>query len=471
MTSTKRCNKVATSHSKRLLSGSLPIKKRTFQPFKMAGAPLHLHGAPDSDVVTSERKIVTAVSRDDDDAFLHRQSKSSVTSIHNHFLEVKLQGHCLEFESGKESSQGLPKSAFQAQQFSTLSTTPQDRRYTGSTNETQCAATTTRGRSCAYIAVGESKYCNMHADYDTNPPPRRTVSKQKSRSRARKQAKKQILDAADDIVVHTGRPPSAASSLSGNSVDSSAANQDVLDASSRNVPIIDAAHPCALLSTLSTDHWYRTAVRVGTGPFKGRTGHVEKWGNGWVSVHIAGVGSHNRRSFELYLYSNEEVSAFDEMKCERDRTSIHQQQTTCTVVGNTQCISPIVITPRPIVASQNIEAPSSLKRSSSIGIYSLGKEPTKECNVVTPPTQRRRLISETFSIPSLTSSVGAVDEGNVPVTIYDTPVRERSRRLVHKPSRFQETELLKNIHGSRKRARSRGDEEDTEKRSRYGFFI
>ncbi|GAX13852.1 hypothetical protein FisN_5Lh252 [Fistulifera solaris] len=317
----------------------------------------------------------------------------------------------------------------------------------------------------------------MHADYDNNPPPRRNVSKQKSKARARQQAKNPLLVAADGIIVHTERPPSAASSLSENSIDSSAATpssskQDVLDASSRKAPIIDATRACPLLSTLSTDHWFRTAVRVGTGPFKGRVGHVEKWGNGWVSVHIAGVGFHNRRSFELYLHSSEGVSAFEEVESERDGTSIHQQQNTaCVDEGKTQCISPIVITPRSIVASQNIVAPTSLKRSSSIGIYSLGKESSKQCKVVTPPTQWRRLISETFSIPSLTSGVGAVDEGNVPVTIYDTPVRERSRRFVHKPPRFQETELLENIHGTRKRSRSRGDEEDTEKRSRYGFFI
>jgi hypothetical protein len=160
------------------------------------------------------------------------------------------------------------------------------------------------------------------------------------------------------------------------------------------------------------------------------------------------------------------------MKSKRDGTiNHHQQRTDCVDDGKTKCTSPVAITPHPIVASQNTEALNSLKRSSSIGIYSLGKEPSKECNIVTPPTPWRRLIDETFSIPSLTISVGAMDEGNSPVTIYDTPVRERSRRFIHKPSRFQETELLENIHGTRKRSRSRGDEEDTEKRSRYGLCI
>jgi len=50
----------------------------------------------------------------------------------------------------------------------------QDKRYTGlCANEVQCLATTTRGRPCAYVAVTDTKYCHLHADYDTNPPPRR----------------------------------------------------------------------------------------------------------------------------------------------------------------------------------------------------------------------------------------------------------------------------------------------------------
>jgi len=50
----------------------------------------------------------------------------------------------------------------------------QDKRFSGlNHDEKQCLATTTRGRPCAYVAVHGTKYCNLHADYDTNPPPRR----------------------------------------------------------------------------------------------------------------------------------------------------------------------------------------------------------------------------------------------------------------------------------------------------------
>lgn len=41
---------------------------------------------------------------------------------------------------------------------------------------------------------------------------------------------------------------------------------------------------------------------MSTGPLTNHIGRVEKWGNGWISVRLPGVGLHNRRSFELYLH-------------------------------------------------------------------------------------------------------------------------------------------------------------------------
>jgi hypothetical protein len=51
-----------------------------------------------------------------------------------------------------------------------------------------------------------------------------------------------------------------------------------------------------------------------------RSGRVEKWGNGWVSVRIAGVGVHNRRSFELFLHPNQDKEEHeeDQESCEDD---------------------------------------------------------------------------------------------------------------------------------------------------------
>ena len=64
--------------------------------------------------------------------------------------------------------------------------------------------------------------------------------------------------------------------------------------------------PYPLLSTLATEQWHKMKVIVSTGPLANHVGLVEKWGNGWVSVRLPGIGLHNRRSFELYLHPVEE---------------------------------------------------------------------------------------------------------------------------------------------------------------------
>ena len=67
-----------------------------------------------------------------------------------------------------------------------------------------------------------------------------------------------------------------------------------------------AVAPYPLLSTLATENWLNRKVVVSTGPLANHVGVVEKWGNGWVSVRLPGVGLHNRRSFELYLYPGQD---------------------------------------------------------------------------------------------------------------------------------------------------------------------
>lgn len=129
----------------------------------------------------------------------------------------------------------------------------QDKRYTG--KEPRCAATTTRGRACAYIAVEGTVYCNLHADYETNPPPRR------------------------------GGIPTEVSVASTKEVKAATTTT--------------SEEP--LLSQLSTNLWKGQVVRIATGPLTDRIGKVEKWGNGWISVRVPGIGLHNRRSFELCL--------------------------------------------------------------------------------------------------------------------------------------------------------------------------
>jgi hypothetical protein len=70
--------------------------------------------------------------------------------------------------------------------------------------------------------------------------------------------------------------------------------------------LVDELNP--LLSSISPDQWHGKKVRIATGPLTGRTGIVEKWGNGWVGVCVS-IGAdgmtdphlHNRRALELYL--------------------------------------------------------------------------------------------------------------------------------------------------------------------------
>jgi hypothetical protein len=59
-----------------------------------------------------------------------------------------------------------------------------------------------------------------------------------------------------------------------------------------------------LLSALPTGKWLNQLVIISTGHLQNHSGRVERWGNGWVSVRVASVGLHNRRSFELYVDSD-----------------------------------------------------------------------------------------------------------------------------------------------------------------------
>jgi hypothetical protein len=57
--------------------------------------------------------------------------------------------------------------------------------------------------------------------------------------------------------------------------------------------------PDPLLSKVPVDDWFGKTVRIMCGPLLGKVGTVDRWGNGWITVIVPGVGGHNRRSFEL----------------------------------------------------------------------------------------------------------------------------------------------------------------------------
>eukprot|EP00934_Nitzschia_sp_Nitz4_P009214 Nitzschia sp. Nitz4//scaffold110_size71422//25134//26402//NITZ4_005868-RA/size71422-processed-gene-0.5-mRNA-1//1//CDS//3329533071//9204//frame0 len=159
----------------------------------------------------------------------------------------------------------------------------QDKRYSEGKNECRCQATTTRGRPCAYVAVHETKYCYMHATYETSPPPRR------------------------------GRGHST-SATSGGSTDTNlpdlAQNAKQIAVSKTKRTVDDAVPPSlSTLSLISTDHWFGKRVIVGAGPLVHQCGSIQRWGNGWVTVELEnGMGVHNRRSFELIIHPKQEKS-------------------------------------------------------------------------------------------------------------------------------------------------------------------
>lgn len=192
-------------------------------------------------------------------------------------------------------------------------TTSQDKRYTGAEGEVCCKATTTRGRACAYVAAGRSKYCYLHADYDTNPPPRRGG---KGKPESDGVYLRSLEDASLPAEVRITSPPSVSSEDS-TRVSSPLTTEKVLKSvrkpkggsGRRNASKLAEKHadsPYPLLSMISTDQWFGKTVTVATGPCQNQVGTVEKWGNGWVSVQLP-TGLHNRRSFELYLHTEDEA--------------------------------------------------------------------------------------------------------------------------------------------------------------------
>ena len=196
----------------------------------------------------------------------------------------------------------------------------QDKRYTGCDDEVRCLATTTRGRPCAYVAVSDSKYCYLHADYDTNPPPRRGGSGSTPKQVKFISTPQGDLDGCPPLpdLSHAEVPfatqpeglrhgeGTQSSSASDDSCSVASSRSDA-DKSKPSPQLIKCPHP--LLSSISSDQWSDKYVLIGLGPLVNRVGKIMKWGNGWVSVRIQSGDNegaeggllHNRRSVELFL--------------------------------------------------------------------------------------------------------------------------------------------------------------------------
>lgn len=292
---------------------------------------------------------------DDDDAYRVKESKelSTSTSVsrNGYAAAVACQNH-LRKSSVEATLQECPSSC----------SSGQDKRFTGlSPHEIRCCATTTRGRPCAYAAVQSTKYCFLHADYDTNPPPRRIKSsnvEDREISASSSVSPAAMIhtedDVSDDDDPHSSSPaPSiesktdAASKIPASSVASFKKRRTNAKFAEKHA---ESLRP--LLSMMATDQWFGQSVQIAVGPLEGRTGTVQKWGNGWITVLIEGVGFHNRRSFELYLDTgNKDSNIVETTKRVKKKKDKSLQDFEGQDRRLFRCVSRDVVSPSPPTAS------------------------------------------------------------------------------------------------------------------------
>jgi len=255
----------------------------------------------------------------------------------------------------------------------------QDKRYTGlCLGEIQCCATTTRGRPCAYVAATAMKYCHLHADYDTNPPPRRggagssyktktATELVKSESLLNRETEVDHANVVESIVGRCDQlglslnsqyegsdssnglqvpdkmksspsPTSSTASLSSlepfyqnptasigdghNPTSKPCIYENKLPSFSYNAITVLNPPPYPLLNSIPSDKWSHRLVLISTGPLVNHIGRVVRWGNGWITVstQTGADGSsatellHNRRAIELYLLPEDIQLPLEESK-------------------------------------------------------------------------------------------------------------------------------------------------------------
>lgn len=267
--------------------GSLPLKKRRISVFS-DDYPLAVPS-----VVSRETFSSTVVERD---TTRSPEVKSS---------QVQQQPLVTDYQIRLFGSDSSPR----------RSPSFQDRRYTGSPGEVRCKATTTRGRECAYIAIG-GKYCNLHADYDNNPPPRRgrpsSSKPTKSLPTKLKLATVTVSDGGSLDLTHSLSSESSVSGTSTITTESLPPKSKSHDGDTKSK--INTKGPGTLLNMIATDQWLNKRVKITSGPLAERVGTVERWSNGWVSVRVDGTILHNRRSFELLVVQEESVMTGNDSK-------------------------------------------------------------------------------------------------------------------------------------------------------------
>mmetsp|Transcript_5305 Transcript_5305/g.10484 ORF Transcript_5305/g.10484 Transcript_5305/m.10484 type:complete len:499 (+) Transcript_5305:509-2005(+) len=309
----------------------------------------------------------------------------------------------------------------------------QDKRCTGSKGEIRCKATTTRGRECAYIAANGTKYCHMHAEYDTNPPPRRGGRH------------------APEVPTKTFKKKDMHRSSSSSVSDSSTAKSTGVKRRNTAEKLAQkhADSPFPLLSMISSDQWANKRVRISMGPFEGHIGHVEKWSNGWVGVRIPDVGLHNRRSFELYLDGEDEtLRDLPQEQREAIKRCVSRDGATPSPLSEVkrtpspkgaytpQTYQPV--TPNPTMEEAEMRVISKSRSLEGIEMVSLPE--------VTPTEARAGRVC--VQSPMIESLLASQERDSKLDLLFGTAALDRGRRNIRRPKIYEDTEML-----DKKRAR------------------
>jgi len=383
----------------------------------------------------------------------------------------------------------------------------QDRRYSGSAGEVRCSATTTRGRACANVAANGTCYCHLHASYDPNPPARR---RSKSSAHAVEsdspgiRRSDSLSSSGPPAEVSVASPPSVMSEEStrlpspmpaeksqnkaaqkrvrrGGSGGNSTGNSGRRSNSKLAEKHADSPYP--LLSMISSDQWFDKTVTIACGPMAGRVGQVVKWGNGWVSVRIPGMGMHNRRSFELYLHVDDEDG--EHQSSLGRKASLEDNQDPSLL----RCVSREAVSPSPLSDNGAGNKTPNISSSAQIGCSTFDSEEATPrdfkssipAHVVETPqpekvTEAKGDEPATDSLPSLRSPIpsqvapipeqisnmvtpvapkisldiaqdGGSNKYNIDM-LFGSAALDRSRKTVSQPTRYEDMAIVsKTTHG------------------------
>jgi hypothetical protein len=220
---------------------------------------------------------------------------------------------------------------------------------------------------------------------------------------------------------------------------------------------------------IRTEEWYHKKVKIATGPLQGRVGLVEKWGNGWITVSIPGVGFHNRRSFELYLHDAMEedeadVKRQEDVPRDKPRAAVSPSPSHGSAKSREGAITPKIVasavdltspkpfgprqlpdmipeTPRPVVEGQR-ETAEVPPETPAVPVLSAATQGGAEAlPKVTPHAEKETYMPEGQDDVPLgeTLQFGGLD------MLFGTAALERSRRTPQQPTRYEDTAMLKKI--------------------------